>query len=351
MGDKKALVDYLRFSVTNNRWEMEFLQRWFGGEVENWRAGNGGHFYRESWHSGGCTIYYDGRQDGMGYCVQFSGQGCRELEAGENWSGWGVFLYGLLDIAEGRSKAVNFTRLDIALDDKAGLLDLDEIERKTRAREYTCRGGSDIDISPSIHGSRKRGSDEWGTTVYFGRRTSSQLCRIYNKAVEDANKQGTEVGDPWVRVEYECHDERAQELAELVVKDGAASVAGVLLQYVDFKEPNPEDTNKRRHLTSMWWADFIAYWDKIKLAVEPYVPTVEKSDRWLCKSVATTFATVYASYPDPKEFLRRFIQDGTERMKKKHHKMVAQEKLRRGESPPVLTPVASAPGTVAIARS
>jgi DNA relaxase NicK len=334
---RQAFVDYVRFSVTQGCMfdGVDGWRRWLSASSDSvaldledagWRAGNGGHFYRESWHLGGWTIYYDGRQEGMGYCVQFSGAGCRELEAHPHFSTWEQFLYGLL--GKGGSPAVNFTRLDVALDDKEGALDLTEIERKTRAGEYTCRGGSDVDASPSTRSSRPRGGKAWGVTVYFGRRTSSQLVRVYNKAVEQANKLGEEVGEHWVRVEYEAHDERAAALAEQVVLDGLGCVAGVILNYVDFKEAEATNAQKCRQQTCGWWSAFLSGWEKIALAVTPAERTILKVRLWLETQVAASLATAYESLvgPQRKRFLADLVQLGQGRMRKRHRDLLARDK-------------------------
>jgi phage replication initiation protein len=331
---REAFVDYVRFSVTQGCMVdgVDGWRRYLSGcadlEDAGWRAGNGGHFYKESWCLGGWTIYYDGRQDGMGYCVQLSGVGCREFEARPYFTTWEQFFYGLL--GKGGSPAVNFTRLDVALDDKEEALDIAEIERKTRAGEYSCRGGSDIDASPSLRSSRPRGgkAEAWGVTVYFGRRTSSQLVRVYNKAVEQANKLGQEVGGHWVRVEYEAHDERAAALAEQVVLDGLGCVAGVILNYVDFKEDEATNAQKCRQKTCGWWSAFLAGWEKIALAVAPAERTILKVRLWLENQVAASLATAYESLvgPQRKLFLADLVQLGQGRMKKRHRDLLAREK-------------------------
>ena len=157
---------------------------------------------------GGISVLSDAPGDD-GVHIIVTGQGCRELEKAKIVRTWPNCIGGLL-----RAKA-RFARLDVTIDDRDGLLDMDTIIRcctdalvVSRYRRFTPREP----LCPVT-------GVVMGRMVEFGTRGSDTFVRIYDKALKE------QVTGPWMRVELEARRERAQALAVAIARDGGGGRA------------------------------------------------------------------------------------------------------------------------------
>jgi len=190
------------------------------------------------------------------------------------------------------------TRLDVAWDDQSGLLDVGRIEQEVRDGNFTSRW--------------KGGHVRWGwgnqsgETLNFGYKGSDAMLRIYDKLAErhakirDGKADPSEVEgiDHWTRVELQLRRKRADVVAGLfqnVKKDAQAvfiHLAGVLRGYLEFKVPNPHDSNKRRWEPASWWLAFLGWVEKARLVIEQEVRTVDQVREWIATQVAPSLAVL-----------------------------------------------------------
>ena len=174
-----------------------------------------------------------------------------------------------------------FTRVDIALDDTLGLLDLKEIARKTEDKcEIVCQAHAGLRHKGTF------GKTQDGHTETYGSRQSETFVRIYDKAAEQSAKTGKIIGH-WVRVEFEYKGDRAQAVADYIAthRDNWQEAArGWFFRYLDFKEPG-EDENKSRWKTCDWWLKFLEYASKERLFISRVVKTVDDVENWVDKQV------------------------------------------------------------------
>lgn len=193
---------------------------------------------------GGMHVYHGGRDD-VG--IELSGSGCRMLEScnGNSFDWLGLFRY----IME-QGDEMNISRLDVAGDDKDGVLTLGKITQQTRTRKYICKARRRVWMG---------GNEE---EVIFGASSSSTRLRIYNKALE----RGVE--GPWVRVEFQLRDEAADSFILNLLRLGeiGPTYGGVLLNYLRYVTRCPEDSqnNYNRIPTVGWWSRFVGTAEKIK---------------------------------------------------------------------------------------
>lgn len=255
--------------------------------------------YRSGWKRGAVEVYADGHSSSMGVLVQASGEGCRQLEADLGLTDWGEFLGRLLD-GGGR-----FARLDVALDERAGFLDMGVMWEAVKHRHLTSRFKSAARWQ-NVELSGEGGETDGGHTIYLGKRVSGACFRIYDKAAE----QG-EVGH-WVRVEGEFHDERAQVLAQLIRAAGLEAFPEVVKSYVDFKAPG-DGEQRCRWETALWWEAFLGQVGRLRLAVKPKQRTLETARAWVEKSVAPTLAALVKAEGGLK-WLLRVMGDGSSRI-------------------------------------
>ena len=193
------------------------LLKWWRKDEGDWSSHESGHMgYRKCHRMGGVAVYYDHAEEGRGICIDVSGRGCRELEQRSATGilrslGW----HGLLKYLT-TTTGVHLTRLDVAIDDKSGLVDLEEVRRCVDGGLIVSRFKSAYVIEKKSLATGKG----FGVTVNFGSRVSDLMVRMYNKAAE----QKQESAGPWVRVELEAKDENASALASLLV--GSVATAG-----------------------------------------------------------------------------------------------------------------------------
>jgi phage replication initiation protein len=285
-------------------------------EAEWVEGERGGYGYKRSLHQGHAAIYFDGSA-GMGQHIVLSGQGCRELEAAglTDWSGLMAYW---ADIGLTRK------RLDVAFDDRAGILDLramkEQLVRGDATSRFKRRGT--YESGPAV------GPDDSGYTVQLGQRSSDVHVRMYDKAAEQAAKRTSSSDTPadehWVRIEMELHGERAEAAAIALSKpDGAAVIAGVLRGYIDFKDRSESDENKARWATSAFWLRFLGAAAKCRLDVEPEEHTLEKSGKWFRSACTATMAMLLLGAGGDLAFVDALLAEGKRKMKPKHFAMLA----------------------------
>jgi hypothetical protein len=151
----------------------------------------------------------------------------------------------------------SITRVDWAFDfDVPAEPVIDRLKDAIKAGEYTSRWRLDgsrscVDIS-SVLGA--------GRTLSFGSPASDFRLRVYDKAAE----RGLDDRD-WLRFEFQCRKERADEFVRLALDadDPVSFVRSVLLGYLDVKRAGV-DSNKRRWDTADWW---LSLWGDVKVRV------------------------------------------------------------------------------------
>lgn len=237
----EVLIDYLKFTSKVHNW-TDFIEL-LGLESVVWQQGKA----REGWtlheYSNGIHIYHGGR-DYVG--VELSGAGCRMLETcNKNIFDWcELFAY----IRE-HGKDMNISRLDVAGDDKDGILTLGKVTRYTMQGKYISKARRRVWIS---------GDEE---EVIFGAPSSSTRLRIYNKALERG------VDGPWVRVEFQLRDDAADSFVLNLLQHGGEigpTYSGVLLNYLRFttRDPSGCNNNYDRIPTAMFWDCFCRFLSK-----------------------------------------------------------------------------------------
>jgi Replication initiation factor len=241
-------------------------------------GGHGGLGYQRSRVSEGIVVLYDG-QSGMGVHVRIPGAACRGLEARGTVPDWEAFLATL------RVEERSITRLDVALDNRTGSISVDRCYQEIKAghlvrRLRTASAPEFLDVD---------GETE-SRTLYFGSPTSDLRVRIYDKALQE------DVAGPWTRVEIQARDERARALADVLTigdaEQRAALFGGLVLHYLDFREPT-RDGNRSRWATAPWWSEFVLDGVKRKLCLAPKpLPSADEAIAALAQQYGPTMAAI-----------------------------------------------------------
>jgi len=241
----------------------------------------------------------------MGTHFELSGQACREIEGFglRDWAGFFVYL---------RSLGGKFSRLDVAFDDRAGVLDIDLMYEKFKCRERVSRwqDGKRTD-EVNAHGPSGHG-------FMLGVRGSDFVLRVYNKALQavKAGKAVAETVGHWVRVEPEIRHDRAEAAVTRFIETGSFSfLAEVIKYYIDFKEPNPDDRTRSRWVTSPFWVQFLGEVEKCGLAIEPVRRTIERKIAWIKSAVSRSLALAMEHWGGDFGELVQVVNDGRRRLR------------------------------------
>lgn len=215
----------------------------------------------------------------VGATMYLTGQGTRLFEKAllEQGLTWKKFL-----VQAKRFKGT-FSRLDIALNDNWGLLDMDEIIEATQQNRFWSKSRSF-----AIHGNNQ---DGW--TANFGK--SPFVIRIYDKQKEQEQK-GLETSIK-NRVELELHANRAEQvISEWFENDNlveySLSILYTYLWFVD--EPIDEEELKGTHVRERYieslkpmpaWSLLTSLGQSMKFVREPKEQSVDSILSWIMKYI------------------------------------------------------------------
>ncbi|MBZ1534209.1 replication initiation factor domain-containing protein [Leuconostoc mesenteroides] len=215
----------------------------------------------------------------LGATMYLTGQGTRLFEKAllEQGLTWKKFF-----VQAKRFKGT-FSRLDIALNDNWGLLDMDEIIEATQQNRFWSKSRSF-----AIHGNNQ---DGW--TANFGK--SPFVIRIYDKQKEqEQNGLETSIKN---RVELELHADRSEQvISEWFENDNlveySVSILYTYLWFVD--EPIDDEELKGNHVRERYidslkpmpaWSLLTSLGQSMKFVREPKEQSVDSILSWIMKYV------------------------------------------------------------------
>ena len=232
----QVLVDYLTMTskIHNERQFLEML----GVQDCSFLEMPGRYGWQNRLYYRGISVLWGGRRDDV--CLELSGTGCRTVEELSNntfdWLGW---LSGFeVDI---RTRDVNVSRLDIAGDDRDGVLHFRRMVQHCRRRWYICKARYCM------------WTDGAEQAIYFGAPASDRRLRIYNKSME----QG--IQGHWIRAEMQMRNKNAVSflLNWFKRKDIGACYSAVLRDFLRFTVSAIADCNYSRTDIASWWDTFL----------------------------------------------------------------------------------------------
>lgn len=290
-----CLVDYASFTLPSD-FDIDFLKAMLCGSAEWEEAAGGWRNYTTSERCGYVRIGYGGQ---WGVHVDVSGQGCRQLDrdSGEEWQGRIAALISL---------GARFTRLDLAWDDKQGLLDLSVIEDHVRRGAVCTRAKTFKVVDSGPIGGRR---SETGKTVYVGAGACECSARFYDKGAE----QG--VAGHWVRCELQMRGRTADRAAELVGRCGVGAGASLLERFVSFRAA-VERRYAYRAAVAAWWARFTECAAKAKLVLDKRVRTVWDVQLWFASKFSRTVAMLTKA-GCKSDFFTKMYREGKDRLSSK----------------------------------
>lgn len=326
-----VLVDWLSFTLFDFSTVGDVI-RFLGFDMEEFvKCAHGGKGYKQMLSCSACSIsvLYDGN-DGMGIHVDISGSGIsavidhfkKTLKVSTPFGPAyekdfeSTFLRELLKSI--RDLGGNITRFDLAIDDKGcnffTIADVIDLRKKGRVVTKTRKVRLIDDYD---------GLKDDGTTVYFGKRRSDIMLRIYDKQIEQKNKLRKSLDSnsantipPWVRWELELKRDYANRAADSLIAgmELGEVVVGILSHYVRFIEL--DDSNRSRCSIMEKWQSFIDGVKSLSLYVAPCKKTIADKEAWVNSDVAPTLAAIVIAHGGDMAVLYDMVNSGYSRMKK-----------------------------------
>lgn len=221
------------------------------------------------------------------YQILMSGSGCRNFEKflEARSETWFEFFERCV------SHEVNFTRIDLAIDDKKTYFTIQKLIKLaekglvvSRLKQFVKYGSFRI-----------KGGEKKGQTINFGSRSSEFFMTLYEKNYEQAEKFGLsedEMEEKWNRYELKFRQKRANSLVEELIKRREVfSIAmEVLNESIRFVK-KPIDTKiKDVKKYPLWkpWAWFMVDVKKLNLCMQPESKNYFDKLHWIKKYVAPT---------------------------------------------------------------
>ena len=224
-----------------------------------------------------------------GVLLELKGKGCRQFEnflLAQHRS-WYDFLMDAL-VAGGVIK-----RLDLAINDMVGILDIPELTKKCRNEECISVFRSFKSYrSGELVQSREENKSSMGNTLYIGSLKSEVYFCIYEKDYEQLVKYDIPLEETPVKNRFEIRlkNERAYYAVRdlLTYHDAERTAFSIINRYVRFVDK--DDTKRRSEWqTNERWAWFLGKdRGRLKLTTQPEPYDFSRTLNWLARQVAPT---------------------------------------------------------------
>ena len=211
-------------------------------------------------------------------------------------------------------KQGHFGRIDVALDDRNGVIDVDRIYQSVKAGNCV----SHFRQSRLISGLDVGSGLDTGQTLCMGSRQSDTYLRIYDKAAEQRAKEKPVEGT-WIRWEMEWKSERADAvgmaLSGLDQDSFQKYIVGVFRSALDFRDCTRADDPKDRYYAPLldWWKILTEGMQRARLEIAKSVQKIEDVKRWAEKSLAPMLGLLCAHPEAGEKWLVGIIVEGVER--------------------------------------
>lgn len=248
-----------------------------------------GHYkYTEHYYLGDVFVYTS-QDEEKGTLLELKGKGCRQFESYLLAQGrsWYDFLMDAL-VEGGVMK-----RLDLAINDRAGILDIPDLTAKCNREECVSLFRSFKSYaSGELVKHNEQDKAGMGHTLYIGSLKSEVYFCCYEKNYEQYAKLGIPLEEALIKNRFEIRlkDERAYyAVRELLTHYDAEQTAfSIINHYIRFVDREPEKRKTDWKLNDRW-AWFIGK-DRppVKLTTDPEPYTLERTLGWISRQVAPT---------------------------------------------------------------
>ena len=261
-----------------------------------------------------------------GTLLELKGKGCRQMESYllAQHRSWYDFLMDAL-VEGGVMK-----RLDLAINDMAGILDIPELTEKCNREECISVFRSFKSYrSGELVRSNEQDRYGMGNTLYIGSLKSEVYFCIYEKNYEQYVKYDIPIEDTKIKNRFEIRmkNERAYYAVVdlLTYRDAERTAFSIINHYVRFVD-REDDKPKSQWITNDDWAWFVGEnREPIRLTTKPEPYTLQKALHWLQRQVAPTIKMVQALDRENRTTILKDMIEQAE-LKDKHKHLLQLEK-------------------------
>lgn len=260
-----------------------------------------------------------------GVLVELKGRGCRQFESYllAQQRSWYEFFMDVL-VAGGVMK-----RLDLAINDHTGMLDIPELTEKCRNEECVSVFRSFKSYaSGELVKHKEQDKAGMGYTLYIGSLKSEVYFCVYEKSYEQYIKLGIPIEEAPIKNRFEIRlkNERAYYAVRdlLTYYDAERTAFSIINHYVRFVD---KEADKKRSdwKLSVRWAWFIGEnREPLKLTTKPEPYTLDRTLRWIQRQVDPTLKMLEAITAKTGIDYLKEIRKST-KLTEKHYKIIEQQ--------------------------
>lgn len=260
-----------------------------------------------------------------GVLVELKGRGCRQFESYllAQQRSWYEFFMDVL-VAGGVMK-----RLDLAINDHTGMLDIPELTEKCRNEECVSVFRSFKSYaSGELVKHEEQDKTGMGYTLYIGSLKSEVYFCVYEKSYEQYIKLGIPIEEAPIKNRFEIRlkNERAYYAVRdlLTYYDAERTAFSIINRYVRFVD---KEADKKRSdwKLSVRWAWFIGEnREPLKLTTKPEPYTLDRTLRWIQRQVDPTLKMLETITAKTGIDYLKEIRKST-KLTEKHYKIIEQQ--------------------------
>lgn len=284
------VIDYvrIRFKTTDARHVIEDILHL---KMEYMLHEDFGYYGYDEHYEFGFIYVMAGTDEEKGTLLELKGQGSRQFEGLLEAQDRGWYDFFLECIREG----CVFKRVDLAVNDVRGILDIPELTEKCNNEECISkfRSFKSYRSGELVRRDEKVGM---GYTLYIGSLKSDIYFCAYEKDYEQYMKKDIPIEEVPIKNRFEIRlmNERAENAVEdlLTYRDAEHTAFGIINHYVRFVDR--DDTKPREDWeVNDRWAWFLGEdREKVKLTNQPEPYTFRRTMNWLSHQVAPTWKMV-----------------------------------------------------------
>ncbi|HGH0526094.1 TPA: MobT family relaxase [Clostridioides difficile] len=286
--------------------------------------------YTEHYYLGDIFVFTSDDEE-KGVLLELKGKGCRQFESYlvAQERSWYDFLMDAL-VEGGVMK-----RLDLAINDRAGILDIPELTEKCNREECISVFRSFKSYS-SGELVKKTEQDRagMGHTLYIGSLVSEVYFCVYEKNYEQYAKLGIPIEETPIKNRFEIRlkNERAYYAVRdlLTYYDAERTAFSIINRYVRFVDMEADKRREDWKLNDRW-AWFIGDGrEPLKLTTQPEPYTLSRTLNWIARQVAPTLKMLKQIDAGNKTDYLKNIERSA-KLTEKHKQIIKQQTASIGE--------------------
>ena len=284
-----------------------------------------GHYkYTEHYYIGDVFVFTS-QDEEKGVLLELKGKGCHQFESyllAQERSWYDFFMDALIE--GGVMK-----RLDLAINDRTGILDIPELTLKCTNEECVSVFRSFKSYaSGELVKHKEADKAGMGHTLYIGSLKSEVYFCVYEKNYEQYAKQGIPNEEVPIKNRFEIRlkDERAYYAVRdlLTYYDAERTAFSIINRYIRFADKEP-DKRKSEWKTNDRWAWFIGEGrPPLRLTTKPEPYTLERTLRWVERQVDPTLKMLEEITKKTGVDYLKEIRKHT-KLTEKHEQIIAQQ--------------------------